>query len=161
MEQAVNIISFYLNESTDDLGRNIEYIWTMTDDSLMHTHDVIQLLFPTTEESSFNPDAPILTESDIILFHQNPKLRENLLASFHRFLKVFGVLYIDGIVTGDFDTWIFATPNHNWMRFTRIIKCLNTLGFKDEAKAFLKSLETNVKNPGDSLVFWQNAIKRL
>lgn len=156
----LDVISFYLNESTDALGRSIEDMWAMTDEELMHSHDVIQVLFPTTEESAFNPDAPLLTETDIRLFQKNPELQERLLASFHRFLRVFGLNYADDVVSGNTDTWVFAKLNHNWLRFTRIMRCLTTLGRIKEAQAFLAFLETHVGNPGDSWQIWHDAVHR-
>ena len=91
-----NLISFYLNEGCDSEGRTLAEIWAMSDDELMHTHDVVQWLFPLTEPSNFNPTAPVLSERQIALFHTDPRLRSNLLKSFRRFTRVFGLDYVDG-----------------------------------------------------------------
>jgi Opioid growth factor receptor (OGFr) conserved region len=37
------------------------------------------------------------------------------------------------------DVW--AYPNHNWLRITRILRCLSLLRFDREARAFFARLE--------------------
>ena len=151
------LISFYLNEQPDREGRTIEQIWSMTDDELMETHDVIQWLFPLAEASKFQPTSPVLSDKQIAAFHDDPRLRENLLTSFCRFMKVFGLAYIDGDVRQMSHKDIWISLNHNWLRFTRILKSLTILGLHDEAMAFLKFLEKKIGNV-PSMSYWRSAV---
>src|SRR5581483_1014370 len=128
-----SLINFYRDGGSDSEGRTLAEIWAMNEDELMHTHDVVQWLFPLEEPSQFNANAPILTKDHIVLFKTDPRLKKNLLASFHRFLRVFGLVYKDGEVRQVANLDIWMSMNHNWLRFTRILKSLTTLGLPGEA----------------------------
>jgi hypothetical protein len=136
-----NLIGFYLHEGCDSEGRTLAGIWAMSDDELMHTHDVVQWLFPLTEPSSFNPTAPVLTE----------------LESFRRFMRVFGLDYIDDCLQQVAHRDIWMHLNHNWLRFTRILKSLTNLGLNDEAMEFFKFLQRKVGNV-QSMSYWRKAV---
>jgi Opioid growth factor receptor (OGFr) conserved region len=151
------LISFYLNEGPDKQGRTLAQIWAMSDDELMDTHDVVQWLFPLAEPSKFNPTSPVLTDKQIAAFHDNARLRENLLKSFCRFMQVFGLSYIDGEVRQAAHKDIWLSLNHNWLRFSRILKSLTILGLHDEAMAFFQFLEKKVGN-APSMSYWRAAV---
>jgi hypothetical protein len=123
----------------------------------MHTHDVVQWLFPLKEPSKFNPTAPVLTDKQIEAFHADARLRGNLLKSFTRFMQVFGLSYVDGEIrqAGHKDIWL--SLNHNWLRFTRILKSLTILGLPDEAMAFYRYLEKKLGNV-PSMSYWRKAV---
>jgi hypothetical protein len=151
------LISFYLNEGPDSEGRTLAEIWAMSDDELMHTHDVVQWLFPLTEPSKFNPSAPVLSENQIAAFNSDPRLRDNLLKSFCRFMRVFGLDYADGCLQQVAHQEIWMHLNHNWLRFTRILKSLTILGLKDEAMEFFRFLQRKVGNV-QSMNYWRKAV---
>jgi Opioid growth factor receptor (OGFr) conserved region len=152
-----NLIGFYLNERRDKQGRSLAEIWLMSDEELMDTHDVVQWLFPLTEPSKFNPSAPVLTEKQIGAFHDDARLRGNLLKSFCRFMQVFGLAYTDGEVRQVAHKDIWIRLNHNWLRFTRILRSLTILGLHDEAMAFFRFLEKKIGN-APSMVYWRKAV---
>ena len=93
--------------------------------------------------SNFNENAPILTEEDIALFHSDPKLAENLLASFFRFLKFLGLEHKDDKVVKaeNYDERMFIYPNHNWFRISRVLKCMKILGHYKYSLTFFECLE--------------------
>ncbi len=150
-------VSFYLNNAPDSEGRMLADIWAMTDDELMDTHDVVQWLFPLTEPSRFNPDAPVLTEKQIENFHDDERLRDNLLKSFHRLMQVFGLRFRNGEVFQLETRDIWMHLNHNWLRFTRILKSLTILGLPNEALAFFHFLEKKIGNV-PSMAYWRAAV---
>ncbi len=152
-----DLIGFYLDTGPDSEGRTLSEIWAMSDDDLMDMHDVVQWLFPLTERSSFNPHAPILTEKQIYLFREDARLKSNLLRSFHRFVQVFGLEYNYGEIQQVVSRDIWMHLNHNWLRFTRILKSLTLLGLKDEALAFFHFLERKIGNV-DSMHYWRAAV---
>jgi hypothetical protein len=157
------VIEFYQGEGRDSEGRTLEEIWGMSDEELMHSHDVIQWLFQLNQESAFNPDAPILTSNDIVLFRLSPQLRENTLTSFHRFLAVLGLSFGDGQVQETKDVGLWAGPNHNWLRITRILRSSLLLGHEEEAKALLDFCEAKATPAAVefSLAHWKKAIQNL
>ena len=155
------VIEFYQGEGRDSEGRTLEEIWGMSDEELMHSHDVIQWLFQLNQESAFNPDAPILTSNDIVLFRLSPQLRENTLTSFHRFLNVLGLSFGDGSVQETKDVGLWAAPNHNWLRITRILRSSSLLGHEEEAKALLRHCESKATPAAVemSLPYWKQTIQ--
>ena len=151
------LVSFYLNNAPDSEGRTLAEIWAMSDDELMDAHDIVQWLFPLTEPSQFNPSAPVLTEKQIENFHEDERLRDNLLKSFRRFMQVFGLRYKNGEVFQLETRDIWMSLNHNWLRFTRILKSLTILGLPDEALAFFHFLEKKIGNV-PSMAYWRAAV---
>jgi hypothetical protein len=141
------LIDFYRGEGTDAEGRRLDAILAWPDDDLEAVHDFIQWLFPLPEPSRFNPDAPLLTPEDVDAFRQDPILRANLRRSYGRFLSFLGLTEAEGgeVVEGPnfarraADVWEY--PGHNWLRVTRVLRCLHLLGLDDEARALYRRLE--------------------
>lgn len=133
------LVEFYRGEATDAEGRYLQDIWAWPDAELEAVHDFIQWLFPLPEPSRFNADAPLLSQAEIHAFAADANLRANLRKSFERILGFLGLAESEGkIIDGpNFarrkgDVW--ATPNHNWLRITRILRSLTLLGLEIEAK---------------------------
>ena len=152
-----NLITFYLNDGPDSEGRTLAAIWGMTDDELMDTHDVVQWLFPLTEPSHFNPSAPVLTEKQIEAFRADARLKAKLLKSFVRFMQVFGLAYVDCELIQVAHREIWMHLNHNWLRFTRILRSLTILGLPDEALVFFRFLQKKIGNV-QSMSYWRKAV---
>lgn len=166
------IVNFYRGTHTDNVGRKIESIILWSDEFLEIVHNYIQWLFPLNEGSAFNEAAPVLTEIDIIEFKVDPTLRQNLLSAFKRLLLFYGLTICEGSATtiayaNNFErqakNWI-TECNHNFLRITRILKCLTLLGLKKEAAAFLTILEDIHRKHhrvigNETLRYWRGAIK--
>ena len=162
------IVDFYREEVGDKKGRYLYHILGLPNYQLEHSHDLIQLVFPTTEPSHFNPDAPILTEEDIAIFKADPKLQDNLRWAYSRFLGFLGLTVKDGkvIKAENFqdryeDCW--AMWNHNFLRITRAISCLRTLGLAAEAWALYEGCMEIANDNGEvfmdsTLEFWKAAV---
>jgi len=164
------LLDFYRGQGTDAEGRFLKEIWTWDDDNLEAVHDFIQWLFPLPEPSQFNSDAPLLTETDIAAFKSNPVLQANLMKSFERILGFLGFsLTADGkVVEGDnFPARIpvvWAMFNHNWLRITRILRSLTTLGMEAHAQALYDRLVAFYQSrrfpiPVNTFRFWTDAVK--
>ena len=164
------LLDFYRGQATDAEGRFITDIWAWKDDDLEAVHDFIQWLFPLPEPSQFNPDAPLLSEADIDTFKSDPVLRANLVKSFERILVFLGFSFArDGkVVEGENlsaripDVW--ATPNHNWLRITRILRSLTLLGMNAQAQAFYDRLGEFYRRgtfpiPASTFRYWTDAVK--
>ncbi|KAI0837408.1 opioid growth factor receptor conserved region-domain-containing protein [Hypoxylon sp. FL0890] len=121
-------------------------ILRLSNEELETRHDYIQWLFPLTEESAYNKDAPILDAETILIFrnHEGDWLRENVRLSLMRMLWFFGfdstwtngkleISHIIGSTARKFQPWVKAT-NHNHQRISRIIRSLRLLGMLHEAR---------------------------
>jgi hypothetical protein len=170
-EDAVSqLIEFYRGQSTDSEGRSLRDIWSWNDASWEEVHDFIQWLFPLPEPSRFNADAPLLTPDDIAVFQNEKLLQTNLRKSFERVLTFLGLsLAGDGaVVEGpNFSARVgevWAFPNHNWLRITRILRGLRILGLRNEAEALYRRLEAFYDNkrfpiPSDTFRYWTEAVR--
>jgi hypothetical protein len=173
-QTTMRLIPFYLGEQEDSEGRMIQEIWDWDLEELECSHNYIQWLFPISEQSAFNPDAPILDEKTIGTFHKNPRLQQNLRQSLTTMLRLYalqlhinteGKIVIDKSV--DYPNrkieWV-CMFNHNYLRITRILKCLMILGLQDEAQAFYNCLqqiyrEESEQIGGETFQYWKNAVE--
>ncbi|WP_199197366.1 opioid growth factor receptor-related protein [Chroococcidiopsis sp. CCALA 051] len=127
------------------------------------------------ERSSFNSNAPIVDYEVIQAFHANTRLRQNLLRSFTVMLGFYG-LQGDSDNNGQFvvtrseeypirkKEWI-CPLDHNYLRITRILKCLMALGLESYAQSFCRCLEQIYREEsryigGETFQYWTNAVKK-
>ncbi len=166
------IVPFYLGEKSDSRGREIQQIWTWDFDNLEGVHDYIQWLFPTSEKSHFNLEAPVIDKNVIRAFQADRRLQENLLKSFSILLYFYGLIMTDTqgkVVVQKSDNyperkqeWVNLF-NHNYQRITRILLCLTALGLKTEALAFYKCLNQIYQEDSEQIgaktfQYWTNAV---
>lgn len=159
------IIDFYLGEANmPETDLTIQSIWNMSDEKLEYGHSWVQWAFPLTEPSNFNPDAPLLTEEDILLFKENPILQSNLLTSFIRFINFLGIsLENEKLIQNDnFQPILWTQPNHNWFRITRVLNSLKLLGLERQAEIFYIFLSDLHFKKGyvskNSFTYWARAL---
>lgn len=145
------LIDFYNQSGEDSYGRSLEDILQWSEEQLETTHNYIQWLFPLIEASTFNSSAPLLNRATISTFKQQQNIQANLVRSLHTMLTFYGLtlhesqpnqLVIERSAK-DFASaslrWL--TPgNHNYLRFTRIIKSLCQLGLNHYAEALVHCL---------------------
>jgi Opioid growth factor receptor (OGFr) conserved region len=165
------ITDFYLGEMPDHRGRNLDDLHTQTLEGLELTHDYIQWLFPLPERSSANPDAPLLSASDIREFSQREELRSNLLRSLTVMLQFYGMELVPtpaGPEIHRSDTFhlrskVWLTPfNHNFLRLSRILRSLTLLSCKEYADGLFRCLEEIYReNPAiigqETFGYWKTA----
>jgi hypothetical protein len=166
------LIPFYLGEKPDVEGRMIQEIWAWDFESLELVHNYIQWLFPIAEKSAFNADAPVLNPEIIQAFQNHPQLRQNLLRSFTVLLRFYGLQYdrsTEPSMSRSPDyahrrpEWI-QRFDHNYLRITRILKCLMTLGLAEEARSFYRCLQEIYLEEGDRIggetfQYWTDAVQ--
>lgn len=169
------LISFYLGEAPDAEGRMWEDVMKFNHAQLEYVHDYIQWLFPSDEPSNFNTDAPLLSEEDQHAFHNNQILRDRLLQAFRKILDFYGfelheklhgeIPWIYVVRSGDWDgahQWV-EVYNHNYLRITRILKCLRLCDQRHYALAFYYALDELYKEYGKRIGqrtfdFWTQAV---
>jgi hypothetical protein len=164
------LLRFYRGAGADHRGRSLAAIRTFDTGRLEGTHDFIQWLFPLPEPSGANAHAPILSPEDIAAFAAEPALREELLRSLDVMLAFYGLAReAPGAATAIARGPRYASRSgewlnrpHNFLRISRILRCLALLGCKPEARALLACLEEVVRENGwavgsDTLDYWRRA----
>jgi Opioid growth factor receptor (OGFr) conserved region len=168
------LIPFYLGEGADVRGRTISEIWQWDLEDLECTHDYIQWLFPIAEQSRFNENAPIVDDEIVRSFQTNRRLSANLLKSFEVMLHFYGLRSSENsanrIEIDRSENYLLRRQewvnmfDHNYLRITRILKCLMAFGLTDVAIAFYRCLEQIYRDDrdrigGETFQYWTNAIK--
>ena len=172
------LLNFYLGTGTDHMGRRLEAIIRKDDRWFEQTHDYIQWLFPLYVGSQFNPNAPILTDEVSEMFNTPshpdfPILHKNFSAAIQRMLVFYG--YFNGPLnpdqvepTGEWrnkaDNWL-CDGNHNYMRITRMLRCMTLLGRHKLAVSFRDALLDAASVHPEvislrTIGFWDEAVKR-
>jgi hypothetical protein len=168
------VIAFYAGERPDSEGRMIEEIWAWDYESLEYVHNYIQWIFPLKQQSSFNPDAPLVNDRVIEAFTTNELLRARLIKSLEQMLKFYGLQCIerrDGNTeitkSDEYErrkrNWI-TSGNHNYLRLTRILISLDLLGAAEYSRALFKCLdqiykEESAKIGSTTHSYWENAVR--
>lgn len=183
------ILDFYRDDKTKMPSpsgyTHFDIIRNWSDEKWETVHDFIQWIFPLKEESGFNPDAPLLTDEDIVIFRSDDDLKQALFLSFHRFLSFLGLCCCYDQTT---DKWV-TTPvvanqsgigdefftkeqvakkqlvwmqkNHNWLRITRCLHSLRLLGLEYAAESFFNALcdlyDLNQGITPSTFMYWQEA----
>jgi hypothetical protein len=147
------ILDFYLGTGTDHMGRCLDEILRRDDRWLERTHDYIQWIFPLHVGSQFNPNAPLLSDEvrEAFLDAANPDnavLQKNFGTTIQRMLAFYG--YFNGLLNPDHvepfgewrskaDNWL-SDGNHNYLRITRMLRCMTLLGRHNLALSFRDAL---------------------
>jgi hypothetical protein len=181
------LVRFYdpVVKGADEQGRTLDGILAWDDDTLEHTHDYIQTLFPLPEPSGVRDNAPLITPEVREAFLSRPELRQELISAFDRMLTFFGLQYHNIPDSHDSVDWNPETDlthaiadgpnwpttclrwlvhrNHNHMRISRIIRSLKVLGCEEESCAFYCFLEHDKNVCGivsqNSQAYWARAAK--
>jgi len=162
-----DLTEFYRQKKLDITGRNFSDMIDFNDAELEETHDYIQWLFPLPEVSQFNQDAPVLSQQDIEEFKTDPVLKQNLDRSYKTMISFYGFEEDEKTKrvsrSPDFkksaENWL--TPaNHNFLRISRILRCLSLVGAEDKSKQFFDALKSvYAENPSvigeKTFSFWK------
>lgn len=152
----MDIKLFLSGEGVDAFGRTFSEILNRDNFWWDECHSHMCMVFPLPEPSGFSEEAPILTPEDITLIKASPIAMENILKAFTRYKNFLG-LKDDYSVYDKSSAKYYELPNHNWLRFSRVIRCLRIFGYNLEAVGFYEFLKKNVKNAGFSEKYWESA----
>ena len=171
------ILNFYLGTGIDHRGRTLSQIIQKSDRWLEETHDYIQWLFPLYVGSNFNPNAPLLTDGVCAAFanssHPDQRtLQRNFGAAVYRMLAFYGYT-VSPVAPNDVsptdewrekaDNWL-TEGNHNFLRMTRMLRCMILLGREQVARSFHSVLTAAAKAhpkiiPPRTVAFWDEAVE--
>ena len=153
-------INFLNGAGNNSSGYSLEKILLWDDDSWENEHDFIQWLFPIDTPSNFNPDSPVLNAETVERMRKNPNVKKGVLEAYERFLGFCGLIRgSDGLEHKEFKRNVWEHENHNWLRITRVLRCLSLLELHDEANELL-SFVSNLPNVNaKTMQHWKNAVK--
>jgi len=168
---ASDIVKFYRGGKNGN-GYSLEDMWAFNYNEMEHIHDYIQWMFPMVEPDYWNRDTPKLTDEDIKAFKRSKAIMGRVAESFYVILEFWGlrVEVKSGIIVvtrresyQDMSKQWQTGTNHNFLRVTRVLHCLNDLGLRKMALAFYKALtEAAKENPErfneTSISCWENAM---
>lgn len=151
-----DIIDFYNNLKTEGCQYQLFDTWKWSAERLETEHDYIQWWFPLEKPSTFNPNAPILTEEDIKEFQTNAELQARVLNSIHTFMRfLFSRKYL----------WANGY-DHNQRRITRMLKFVNRIfahsSLPETLFAEIRVMVLSVNGGNDlddtAMNFWMDAV---
>lgn len=107
-------------------------------------HDFVQWIFPSFKPSKPNPLSPVLIPKLLEELKNDPVIVANIRKSFLAMLDFYGLKYNEQthvVLKANFEerskVWLKA-ENHNFLRITRILECLDNFGLAKEKEAFQK-----------------------
>jgi len=141
-------------------GRTLDKVLGWDYGDLERVHDYIQWLFPIDEPSRSHPKtAPMLTPRAVAAARADPLILKNVGRGLEVFLRFLGLEWVeerggarrvsrrrgeDGFEARSKVAWrvnAVRVGNHNWMRVSRVLKCLRLLGMQAELEAVYSRLE--------------------
>jgi hypothetical protein len=145
------VISFLRGETPDYKGRKLTELQSMPDWKLERTHDVIQWLFPTDIPSQHSQEAPVLSAEDVAILKDDLVVQGAIQMSLTRMIWFYQ----------KDDYWI-SQKNHNFLRLTRILRCLWLCGLTHDYVSLQKALDEVFIEYADIIgeetyLYWKNA----
>jgi hypothetical protein len=163
----MKVIQFYRGEIPNDSGTFIDEVLGYNHEQLEADHAYIQWLLPTKEPSMFNPDAPLITDDEIVLFANDPELQEKASQALVKMVDFFGMtLFQDQVIWQEPDEehghkdpkWWTRYFNHNFLRMTRLLWAMRYLGRPNWSEATYSNL-LNSHFYHDSFEYWREAAR--
>ena len=157
-----------------DLIDNIHLNWFGNWDLLEEHHGYIQYLFPIRLQG-LNASSQPLTKNEASLMRSDPTIRARIIKSYRLMLDFYGMVLDDetsGKVSRNPDTYKMRYRHlnssfHNYLRITRIMKCLGVTGFEHYKTHFLNHMviemckHGNLLNARDSMIkFWLPTLRK-
>jgi hypothetical protein len=142
---------FYKNEiqssPNGDYIDKIHLEWFGKWEKLERKHDYIQWLFPI-REAGLNGHAQPLTKNEALEFQKDEKMKKRLILSYEMMLDFYGMILVDekkGTVDRNDAIWEGRIHHlnhsfHNYLRITRILKCLGLCGLEHLKLGWIKFL---------------------
>ena len=146
----IDLISFLRGEGPDINGRTLSSLNDSCDDELEQSHDFIQWMFPSDIPSKHNDYAPVLTKEQIEMIRNDDLIKEWIRMSLLRMLYFYK------------GSWWITRRNHNFLRITRILRCLWLSGLKWEYDKLQIVLDRIYNKHSDIIgsvtyTYWKNA----
>ena len=146
-----NVIQFLRGKGFDHKGRTLNQIRALPNDRLEKEHDVVQWMFPTDLPSQHCKEAPILTTEDIETMKEDTAIQDNLQLSLDRMIRFY-----------EADSNWITKNNHNFLRITRILRCLWLAGRTHDYVCLSRVLDDIYTDYSEiiseeTFLYWKNA----
>jgi hypothetical protein len=150
-EPAGPLHAYLSGADLDSRRRSVQDVLGFSNHQLEVIHDYIQWLFPLPTRSAAQPDAPVLTTSEIEAISSDTRAQSVLLLAKDRMTRFYR----------ETDEWLTGY-DHNHLRITRIIQSLRILVSPEAARDLhgtILALHQAAGAPVNSrsLQFWQQA----
>ncbi len=144
-----SVTNFLFEKGCDSLGRKLSDYHAFSDREMDRTHDFIQHMFPTTEVSAINPDAPVVTKNDV-----------QSICDYKRYIVVSNLeRYCRFLFKPRYRERFFQLPNHNHLRISRVIKSVRLFGLDSFAKDFASACTSeNTGQLDNAIPYWDEAL---
>ena len=145
------IINFLRGSATDYLARKLTELQNLPDHQLERCHNVVQWMFPTDIPSKFYQDAPVLTPEDIETIQNDLVIQGAIQLSLTRMIWFYQA-----------NNYWLTQKNHNYLRITRILRCLWLANLKHDYVSMQKVLDDIFIDYPDIIgeetyLYWKNA----
>ena len=157
------IVNWFAGQTVNSEGRYVADILCYTEVQLETDHRYIQWLLPTRTTSKYNPYAPILTEDDVKAINGDARMRQTFAMGLNKMLTFWGIMTWD---TRRQVYWLGmpGSPvklDHNMLRVTRMLECVQLFGLKQVCDSIWKELnrpEIKDRVPPNTWKHWTKAI---
>lgn len=162
------LTEFYHNKikNSEQLYLDDIYKLAENEDWIESNHRFIQWLFPLNERSMFNPSAPVLTVEQIEALKKDTVFQKHLERSFLIMLRFYGFTVdeknLERIFLSDVkkaqNNWLISY-DHNQLRISRILNCLDLFDRDDLSGAFRNALKDAYEKYGiintETIQYWK------
>jgi diguanylate cyclase (GGDEF)-like protein len=149
-DDGFDVLCFLTGQRTDNFGFSFEQAMAWKNWEIERHLGTLPWLFPLPTRSKVNPDAPMPSRQDFQALAASDQVRDKVREAFLLMLRFYGFEWRDGCVErsggwrNGFATWV-VTPSHHDLFISRILGALTLFGLKDEAMAFLRAAEIELK----------------
>lgn len=141
------LYAFLKGEGKDINGRTFESVMGFNNLKMEIIHNYIQSLFPTDEPSAYHKSV-VLTPELIETMKNDSVVLGNLQRAFNKMMDFYGFIPDDKgnirLVSPNLKkalkTWL-KPNNHNFLRITRILRCMHLFEMKEEENKLYRELK--------------------
>jgi len=162
-------LEFYSNQRSSkpegDLVENIHKKWWGKYGLLEAHHGYIQWLFPIREDG-LNSQAQILQPHEAKAILSDPVKQSRVVRSYELMLDFYGMKLVDQTTgaLGRSDGWKERYRNlnssfHNYLRITRVLKCLGEMGLEHLKKPFVEFVLSEIYENGELVNCHESCVK--
>jgi hypothetical protein len=155
------VIDFLRGVGTDFKGRTHADILGCDDIKMEQCHDQIQQIFPIHERSKMTQNDPIITPEIVEEAKKYPEIKENLRKALDRMKRFYRIMEY-ALEDGDVHPMWDSPNDHNFLRITRMIRCLRLFGLEKEAKEFydeMRYIDNNIGLSPNACEYWKKAME--
>jgi len=124
------VLNFFQGTGSDSSQRTINDILAFNESDIESVHNFIQWVFPTSEISAYNPNAPTISNNFKHMLSEHKDAQKNFCQTCLLFLDFFGFECpkTNKNKLPSYKNTFLSRPRHNLLRITRVLNSLNQVG---------------------------------